>query len=111
MRFLKPITIAGVLLLAQLSAFGAQLAVLRNGYSIRFERKEQKGDVTRLYTDSGYMDIASDQIASFEQEETPVPPQPSVAPQPATVPSTQAATPNPSPVLATVNPTTAAPAQ
>lgn len=86
MRLLKPITIAGVLLLAQLTAFGAELAVLRNGFSIRFERKEQNGNLTRLYTDSGYMDIASDQIASFEAEEAPVPPQP----QPAAVPPAQA---------------------
>lgn len=88
---LKPITIAGILLLAQLTAFGAELAVLRNGFSIRFERKEQNGNLTRLYTGTGYMDIASDQIASFEAEEAPVAPQPQPAAvvQPAAVPSTQ----------------------
>jgi soluble lytic murein transglycosylase-like protein len=91
MRLLKPITIAGILLLAQLTAFGAELAVLRNGFSIRFERKEQNGNLTRLYTGTGYMDIASDQIASFEAEEAPVAPQPQPAAvvQPAAVPSTQ----------------------
>src|SRR4029077_2904634 len=72
MRFLKPITIVAVLVLAQVSALGAEIAVLRNGYSIRFERKEQTGNLTRLYTGSGYLDIASDQIASFEVEEAPI---------------------------------------
>src|ERR1043166_6960594 len=73
MRLIRPITVAGVLLLAQLPALGAEVAVLRNGFSIHFERKEQTGNVTRLYTGTGYVDIASDQIASFETEEAPVP--------------------------------------
>ncbi len=101
---LKPITIAGVLLLAQLTAFGAELAVLRNGFSIRFERKEQNGNITRLYTGSGYLDVASEQIASFETEEAPVPPQPAAAPQPAAVPTAQPAAvlnPAPAPVAIT----------
>src|SRR5215469_16336 len=93
MRFLRPITICAVLALAQLAAFGAEVAVLRNGFSIRFEHKEQNGDVTRIYTSSGYMDIASNQIASFETEEAPVAPQPQpVAPLPqpaAPVPAVQ----------------------
>src|ERR1051326_5050152 len=59
MRFLRPITIAAALLLAQLPALGAELAVLRNGFSIRFEHKEQTGNITRLYTGTGYVDIAS----------------------------------------------------
>lgn len=87
MRFLRPITLCAVLALAQLAAFGAEVAVLRNGFSIRFEHKEQNGDTTRLYTSSGYMDIASNQIASFETEEAPVAPQPQPVasqPQPAT---------------------------
>ena len=52
-------------MLGQLTAFGAEIAMLRNGFSIRFERKEQAGNVTRLYTGSGYLDIASDQIQTF----------------------------------------------
>src|SRR5690348_7807439 len=95
MRFLKPITIGAVLVLAQVSALGAEIAVLRNGFSIRFDHKEQTGNLTRLYTGSGYMDIASDQIASFETEEAPVipavpAPQP-VAIQQSTVPVASAA--------------------
>jgi soluble lytic murein transglycosylase-like protein len=74
MRLGKYITVGAVLLLAQFSAFGAEMAVLKNGFSIRFEHKEQTGNVTRLYTGTGYVDIATDQIASYEVEETPVTP-------------------------------------
>ncbi len=84
MRFLKPITFGAILILAQVSALGAEVAVLRNGFSIRFERKEQTGNLTRLYTGSGYMDIASDQIASFEVEEAPIVPS-APAPQPVAI--------------------------
>jgi Transglycosylase SLT domain len=87
MRFFKPITLATALLLAQLPALGAELAVLRNGFSIRFDHKEQTGNVTRLYTGTGYVDIASDQIASFEKEEAPVVAPPETATSPSPVPS------------------------
>ena len=70
-------------MLAQLSAFGAQIAILRNGFSIRFDHKEQTGNSTRLYTGTGYLDIASDQIQSFEVEETPVAPEPAAVTPPA----------------------------
>jgi len=92
MRFLKTIMVAAVLL-AQLPALGAELAVLRNGFSIRFEHKEQSGNITRLYTGTGYVDVASDQIASFEAEEAPVTPAPAAAPAAAVpqVPATASA--------------------
>ena len=89
MRFLRPITIGAVLALAQLSAFAGQVAVLRNGFSIHFDHKEQSGSSTRLYTGTGYLDIASDQIASFDVDETPVTPEPQPAPQPVVLTSTQ----------------------
>src|ERR1051326_2727757 len=76
MRFLRPITIGAVLALAQLSAFAGEVAVLRNGFTIHFDHKEQSGNSTRLYTGTGYLDIASDQIASFDVDETPVTPEP-----------------------------------
>jgi soluble lytic murein transglycosylase-like protein len=82
MRFLRPITIGAVLALAQLSAFAGQIAVLRNGFSIHFDHKEQSGNSTRLYTGSGYLDIASEQIASFDVDETPVTPEPQPVAQP-----------------------------
>lgn len=75
MRIGKYIAIGTLLALAQLSAFAGEIAVLRNGFSIHFERKEQNGNSTRLYTGAGYMDIASNQIESFQVEETPAAPQ------------------------------------
>ncbi len=62
----------GLLLLA-LPAFGADLAILRNGFSIRHERRETVGSMTRLYlgTDKGYVDIATDQIERFDKDLTP----------------------------------------
>jgi soluble lytic murein transglycosylase-like protein len=89
MRFLRPITIAAVLGLAQLSAFAGQIAVLRNGFTIHFDHKEQSGSSTRLYTGTGYLDIASDQIASYDVDETPVTPEPQPAPQPVALTTTE----------------------
>lgn len=86
MRIFRSMAIGAVLALAQLSAFGAQIAVLRNGFSIRFERKEQNGNSVRLYTDTGYLDIAGDQIESYEADEAPVNPEQPAA-QPAAQPS------------------------
>ena len=49
----------------------ADLAVLRNGRSISHLRREQIGDITRLYMAEGYVDVPTDEIASFEVEEVP----------------------------------------
>src|ERR1700739_2779495 len=76
MRFSRTLTVTAVLVLAQMSAFAGQIANLRNGFSIHFDRKEQGAKSTRLYTSTGYLDIATDQITSFEQDETPVAPEP-----------------------------------
>jgi len=90
MRLSRTLTVGAVLVLAQLSAFAGQIAVLRNGFSIHFDRKEQSGNSTRLFTPTGYLDMASDQIVSFEEDETPVVPEPQAlapqAPQPASQP-------------------------
>jgi soluble lytic murein transglycosylase-like protein len=61
-----------VLLLA-LPALGTDLAILRNGFSIRHERRETVGAATRLYlgSDKGYIDIATDQIERFEKDLSP----------------------------------------
>jgi soluble lytic murein transglycosylase-like protein len=63
----------GLLLLA-LPASGTDLAILHNGFSIRHERREAVGSVTRLYLGTGkdYVDIATDQIERFEKDQTPV---------------------------------------
>ena len=81
------------------------MAVLRNGFSIRFERKEQNGNSVRLYTGSGYMDIASDQIEGFEVDESPVTPPAAPEPQPAGQPAVQSAVqPAPAPSQAAAQP-------
>jgi len=84
MRLSRTLTVGAVLVLAQLSAFAGQIAVLRNGFSIHFDRKEQSGNATRLFTATGYLDIASDQITSFEEDEISVAPEPPPAAAPAT---------------------------
>ena len=84
MRFSRTLTVAAVLMLAQMSAFAGQIAVLRNGFSIHFDRKEQSAKSTRLFTSTGYLDIATDQITSFEEDETPVAPEPPPTAAPAT---------------------------
>lgn len=88
-----------VLVGAQLSAFAGEIAILKNGFSIHFDRKEQQGDTIRLYTGKSYLDIAGDQIESFEADETPVNP----APQAATPLSTQAAVQSGAQLLATTS--------
>ena len=62
------------LLLLSLPALGADLAILHNGFSIRHERRETLGSVTRLYLGAdkgGYVDIATDQIERFEKDLSP----------------------------------------
>jgi soluble lytic murein transglycosylase-like protein len=73
MSFAKPLRIALVLLAAQLSASAAEIAVLRNGFSISFVRKQQTGSMTRLFTASGFIDVPTTDIASYEKDETPAP--------------------------------------
>lgn len=69
-------------------ALAADIAVLQNGFTIRHERREVLGSVTRLYTsDTGnsYVDIPSAQIDHFEKDLSP-PPLPVAAPAPASKP-------------------------
>jgi soluble lytic murein transglycosylase-like protein len=90
MRFSRTLTITALLVLAQMSAFAGQIAILKNGFSIHFDHKEQNAKSTRLFTPTGYLDIASDQITSFEEDETPVVPEPAPV---AAAPSTQLTSP------------------
>jgi Transglycosylase SLT domain len=71
-RFHKFAFALGLLLLA-LPALGTDLAILHNGFSIRHERRETVGSVTRLYLGTGkdYVDIATDQIERFEKDQSP----------------------------------------
>jgi soluble lytic murein transglycosylase-like protein len=72
MKFSRPILLGLALLIGQVSASAAEVAVLRNGASISFVRKEEIGSVTRLYISGGFMDVATADIASFTQDDDPL---------------------------------------
>jgi soluble lytic murein transglycosylase-like protein len=58
-----------MLVAAALPCFGGEVAVLRNGFSIRHERREIVGDTTRLYVTadgSSFVDVPTAQIEHFE---------------------------------------------
>ena len=75
-RFLQ-LGLAGLVIALPLHA--AEMANLRNGFSIRHQRHETAGETTRLYMsaapDSGYIDVSTAEIESFE----PAPPNPQEA--------------------------------
>src|SRR3974377_354083 len=76
-RFMKHAVKLGVVALAiALPLRAAEMANLRNGFSIRHQRHETAGETTRLYMnsapDSGYIDVPTAEIESFE----PAPPEP-----------------------------------
>jgi hypothetical protein len=71
-----PFKFGATMFLAASCAFSGatDLAVLRNGNSIRHERHEIVGSVTRLYLSdsaSGYIEIPTDQIERFEADTSP----------------------------------------
>ena len=80
----KWIKFLALVLLASLPAFAAEIAVLRNGFTIRHESRQELGNITRLYltTDGkGYTDIPTADIDHFEQDMTPEPtPEPEPTP-------------------------------
>ena len=63
----------GLLALASTGISASELAILRNGFTIRYERRELRAEMTRLYfpgTAGGYADVPTEDIAQFETEET-----------------------------------------
>jgi soluble lytic murein transglycosylase-like protein len=103
MRLLRPIGIGLLLLAGQLCASAAELALLKNGSTIPFLRKEQIGSMTRLYIPGGHLDIPSSQIASYDKDDSPLDDLTSDAqPPPATpsMPKAPAAAANPAPAKA-----------
>jgi soluble lytic murein transglycosylase-like protein len=69
----RPFTVVLFLLTAHLVAAAGEVAVLRNGFTISHNRREQIGEVTRLYMAEGYVDVPTEQIASIEPDEAPQP--------------------------------------
>jgi hypothetical protein len=75
------VTVIAMVALAALPCFAAEVAVLKNGFSIRHERREVVGDITRLYTKadgSSYVDVRTADIEHFEAAPD-LPPDPSPA--------------------------------
>jgi hypothetical protein len=98
MSFRLQLGLGVALVLTSLSAAASDLAILRNGFTIRHERRKVVGAVTRLYTgadDKSYVDVPTDQIERFELDETPPPPAQAQTPTPAPVVTTTPAQPLP----------------
>src|SRR5215471_7925133 len=58
-----------LLVVASLPCFAAEVAVLRNGFTIKHERREIVGDLTRLYVTadgSSFIDVPTVEIEHFE---------------------------------------------
>jgi hypothetical protein len=58
-----------ILAMSALPCFAGEVAVLRNGFSIRHERREVVGDTTRLYVTadgSSFVDVPTAEIEHFE---------------------------------------------
>src|SRR6267154_2811558 len=72
MKFWRPLT---MLLLFAATASAADIAVLRNGYTIRHENREEIGELTRLYISAdrtSFVDIATADVERFERDDSPV---------------------------------------
>jgi hypothetical protein len=80
-----------VLLLLATTASAAEIAVLRNGYTIRHENREEVGELTRLYLTpdkTSFVDIPTADLEHFEKDDGPVFPASAaetVAPTPKTI--------------------------
>ena len=71
-------------MLFALPAWGAELAILHNGFSIRHERHVPVGSVTRLYLSADgkdYTDIPTADIDHFEEDLSQPAPPPEPVPQ------------------------------
>jgi len=74
MRLLRQAAIV-VFLFATLTAFATDIAILRNGFEIRHERREQRDNVTRMYfraePESSYVDVDTREIAELQNVDLP----------------------------------------
>ncbi len=65
------------------SATAGEYAVLANGQRIRAERHETEGNLVRLITTTGSIELPAARVKNFEQEDYVPPPPPPAAPLPA----------------------------
>jgi soluble lytic murein transglycosylase-like protein len=86
-NFLTKFVVLTGLTIISAVALASDLAILHNGFSIRHERREVRGNITRLYTgtaDTSYIDVPSADIDRFEKDDNP-PPVASTTTEPAAV--------------------------
>jgi hypothetical protein len=65
----------GVVLLLSATGAAAEIAVLRNGYNIRHETRQEIGELTRLYISAdrtSFIDIPTADIEQFDKDDSPV---------------------------------------
>jgi len=77
MRGRKALLVAIAILLVPGRVSAADLAQLRNGFSIRHDHRQVLGDITRLFletSDTSYIDVPTMQILGFEKDLSPSPP-------------------------------------
>src|SRR5579863_3374756 len=68
-RLYRSVGIIAILAVAALPCFAGEVAVLKNGFAIRHERREVVGEVTRLYVNadgSSFVDVPTAQVDHFE---------------------------------------------
>ncbi len=81
MRAFATIRAILVVVLVSIPCFAGEVAFLKNGFSIRYDRKEVVGDLTRLYTNadgSNFVDVPTDDIEHFEAEPDDPAPDPGI---------------------------------
>jgi len=75
---IKLVLVCALGIWAATSVVAGETANLRNGYSIQFDRRELRGEWTRLYlsaSPSDFVDVLTDEITGFEAEGmAPIPP-------------------------------------
>src|SRR5579863_710434 len=82
-RLYRSVGIIAILAVAALPCFAGEVAVLKNGFSIRHERRQVIGDVTRLYVNadgSSFVDVRTEDIEHFEGAPEEAAANPTVAP-------------------------------
>jgi len=68
-RSILRLGLVAVVAMIALPCFAGEVAILKNGFAIRHERREVVGDVTRLYVTadgSSFVDVPTEQVDHFE---------------------------------------------
>lgn len=76
LRSFRHLTVIAILAIAALPCFAADVAVLKNGFTIQHERREILGDVTRLCVSANcanYVDVPTANVDHYEAAPDPPP--------------------------------------